>query len=101
MARRDRPDATAFGRRAALRRRAIQDQKNPETTGPTEAADRASLIFTGVPEGEAGDVAKGVVGLAPKGFKLAKKGAESTSKYVMRVLKPILSKGAKAVAKVK
>jgi len=79
----------AISRRAALRRRAMQDYRTPETTGPHESADRASLIFTGVPEGEAASAA---TRFGPRGFKMAKDISETTGQYAMRVLKPIVSK---------
>lgn len=83
---------TAISRRANLRRRTIADQKDPETTGDLERTDElASLIFIGSP----GGVAKKAVRFGPKGFKIAKTGAESVGKYAMRVLKPIVSKSVK------
>lgn len=82
----------ALSRRAALRRRSLQDYRTPETTGPTEAADRASLIFTGAPEGEAASAA---TRFGPRGFKLAKDVTETTGQYAMRVLKPIVSAAGK------
>lgn len=82
----------ARGRRAALRKRAIADQTDPPTTGDLEGTERvASIIFIGAPVG----AAKAAARFGPRGFKAAKKGAESVGKYAMRTLKPILSKSAK------
>lgn len=52
----------ALARRAALRRRALQDYQIPPTEGSHESADRASLIFTGAPEGEVVSGAEKVLG---------------------------------------
>lgn len=46
------------------------------------------MIFTGGAGGAASKAAR----FGPKGFKIAKRGAESAGKYAMRVIKPILSK---------
>ena len=86
------PGEVAAGRRAKLRKRVISDMTDPETTGDLERTDRiASLIFIGAP----GGAAKSAARFGPKGFKVAKKGAESVGKYVMRVLKPVLGKSVK------
>ena len=57
----------SFARRAALRRRAIEDIPEPQTTGPESKV--ASLVFTGVPAGAVGKAAKFV----PKGMKAVTK----------------------------
>ena len=92
MARRVRDEAV--GRRARLRRRELEDYETPPTEGPHDATE-ASLVWIGGPAGAASKTAR----FGPKGFALAKKGAESVGKHVMRVLKPILSKGVKSGAK--
>ena len=85
MARRVREDA--MSKRAALRRRALADYEIPSTEGPHDTAETASLIFTGAPAGAAG---KAAARFGPKGFKVAKKAAESVAGYVKKVLKPII-----------
>ena len=74
-----------------MRRLAISEQRDPETTGDTERAENlASLIFTGGPA-----AAKTAIRFGPKGFKAAKTTAGAFRKHIMRTLKPILSKTAK------
>lgn len=83
----------AFGRRAKLRKRAIADMKDPETTGPE--SDVASLVWVGMP---AGAVEKGVAKFAPKGFKMVKKAYKPSKEFLeglsrkVHKLKPVLGK---------
>lgn len=83
----EKPSVVAVGRRAKLRKRAIADQTTPPTYGGESKL--ASLVWTGMPGGVG---KKAVARFGPKGFRLAKKGAESVGRYAKRVLKPIISK---------
>lgn len=81
-----------MSRRARLRKQQIAEMETPETTGDLEKTDRmASLLMFGAPSG-----AKSAAQFGPRGFKAAKRTLPGIKKALMRTLKPILSKSAKA-----
>lgn len=79
-----------IARRAALRRRGMEDYQMPEITGPTEGADRASLLFFGVPEGAA---AGGML----KAAKSTKDIVRNFRLQTIKDLRPVFSKGMKTM----
>ena len=87
-----------FSKRAALRKLAIADHTDPETTGDLERTDRiASLIFVGAPTGKTNEAGKMIYRFGPRGFKTVRESAKTLAGYAKNKLKPIITEAAKRV----